>query len=73
MRVKICGLTAPGPVRHAAASGAAYVGLVFFPPSPRNVPPEHASALIAAAPAGVTTVALLVDPEEALVGCCRSA
>jgi phosphoribosylanthranilate isomerase len=67
VRVKICGLTAPEAVRHAAASGAAYVGLVFFPGSPRNVRPERAAALIAAAPSGVTTVALLVDPEDALV------
>ena len=67
MRVKICGLTAPEAVRHAAACRAAYVGLVFFPRSPRHVRPELAPALVAAAPAGVTTVALLVDPDDALV------
>ena len=67
MRVKICGLTAPEAVRHAAACRAAYVGLVFFPRSPRNVAFEHARALVGAAPPGVTTVALLVDPDDALV------
>jgi phosphoribosylanthranilate isomerase len=67
MRVKICGLTAPEAVRHAAACRAAYAGLVFFPRSPRNVPFEHARALVDAAPPGVTTVALLVDPDDALV------
>jgi phosphoribosylanthranilate isomerase len=67
VRVKICGLTAPEAVRHAGACGAAYAGLVFFPPSPRNLPLEHARALVDAAPPGVTTVALLVDPDDALV------
>ena len=67
MRVKICGLTAPEAVRHAAACRAAYVGLVFFPASPRNLSLERARALVEAAPPGVTTVALLVDPDDALV------
>ncbi len=67
MRVKICGLATPDAVRQAAGLGAAYVGLVFFPGSPRNVSPEAARALVAAAPPGVTTVALLVDPDDALV------
>jgi phosphoribosylanthranilate isomerase len=67
VRVKICGLTEPAAVRHAAAAGAAYVGLVFFPGSPRNISPQAAGALVAAAPPGVTTVALLVDPDDGLV------
>lgn len=67
MRVKICGLTRPEHVRHAAASGADYVGLVFFPRSPRNIAPEAAAALLAEVPAGVTSVALMVDPDDALV------
>lgn len=66
MRVKICGLTRPDHVRQAAAAGADYVGLVFYPRSPRNVSPERARELIAAVPAGVTPVALVVDPDEAL-------
>lgn len=66
-RVKICGLTRPEHVRHAAAAGADYVGLVFFPRSPRNIAPEAAAGLLAEVPAGVTAVALLVDPDDALV------
>lgn len=66
-RVKICGLTRPEHVLHAAEAGAAYVGLVFFPRSPRNVSPDQAAALLAAVPAGVTSVALLVDPDDGLV------
>lgn len=67
MRVKICGLTRPEAVRHAADAGASYVGLVLFPPSPRNVGIGAAAALIAAVPANVAAVALLVDPDDALV------
>ena len=67
MRVKICGLTAPEAVRQAAACGAAYVGLVFFPSSPRNVSADMAGELVAAVPSGVTAVALLVDADDALV------
>lgn len=68
MRVKICGLTRVDHLRHAVAAGASYVGLVFYPPSPRNVAPERAAELLAAVPADVTPVALMVDPDDALVG-----
>jgi phosphoribosylanthranilate isomerase len=37
MRVKICGLRSRAEVAAAAAAGAAYVGFVFFPASPRHV------------------------------------
>ena len=64
MRVKICGLTDAAAVRHAAAAGADYVGLVFFPPSPRSLEIEEAAEVAAAAPAGVTRVALTVDADD---------
>lgn len=66
MRVKICGLTAPEAVRHAAAAGAGYLGFVFYPRSPRHVG-DRTAELLAAAPEAVTTVALLVDPDDATV------
>jgi phosphoribosylanthranilate isomerase len=67
MRVKICGLTDVWAVRDAAALGAAYVGLVLFPGSPRHLSLETAGALAVAVPRGVTAVALLVDPDDGLV------
>jgi phosphoribosylanthranilate isomerase len=67
MRVKICGLTDAEAVAHAAAAGADYVGLVFFPPSPRALSIEEAQALAAAAPAGVRRVALTVDADDLLL------
>jgi len=67
VRVKICGLTRAGQVRAAAEAGAGYVGLVFFPKSPRNVSIEQASALALEAPPGVAKVALVVDADDALL------
>ena len=67
MRVKICGLTDAASVAHAAEAGADYVGLVFFPPSPRSLSIDEAQALAAAAPAGVRRVALTVDADDLLL------
>lgn len=65
VRVKICGLTAPADVDAAAASGAAYMGLVFFPASPRALTPAAAAPLALRAPVGMAKVALLVDADDA--------
>lgn len=49
----------------AARAGAAYVGFVFFPKSPRNISLEQARALALATPIGVAKVALVVNPTDA--------
>lgn len=67
MRVKICGMTSPAAVAHAAREGASYVGLVFYPPSPRSLDFVRAREIAAAAPAEVTRVALVVDAEDAFL------
>lgn len=64
VRVKVCGLTTPAMVEAAAAAGAAYVGFVFFPPSPRAVTADQARELAWAAPVGVAKVGLFVDPSD---------
>jgi len=64
---KICGLMAADAVAAAVEAGAAMVGFVFFPPSPRSVSIEACAALTATVPAGVTKVALSVDADDALV------
>jgi phosphoribosylanthranilate isomerase len=66
-RVKICGVRTPGDVQACADAGAAYIGLNFFPRSPRYVTPEVARVLALAAPPGLAKVALVVDADDALL------
>jgi phosphoribosylanthranilate isomerase len=66
-KVKICGLTTEAALEAALAGGADYVGLVFFPPSPRNLSPEAARRLAAKARGRAKIVALMVDPDDALL------
>jgi phosphoribosylanthranilate isomerase len=68
MRVKICGLRSRAEVAMAADLGAAYVGLVFFPRSPRHVTPADARWILREPFAQVTRVALTVDADDALLG-----
>jgi len=65
IRVKICGLRHVAQVEAAARAGAAYVGLNFFPPSPRFVDLVDARNLALAAPVGLAKVALTVDADDA--------
>ncbi|SOH92637.1 phosphoribosylanthranilate isomerase [Monaibacterium marinum] len=64
IRAKICGLTTVDSVAAAVNAGAAYVGFVFFPKSPRNISIELARELAADVPPGVCKVALVVDADN---------
>jgi len=64
---KICGLSTEEAVAAAVAGGAAYLGFVFYPPSPRAVAPDHAARLCAAVPAGISRVGLFVDTNDAAI------
>jgi phosphoribosylanthranilate isomerase len=64
---KICGLSAEGAVSAAVAGGAAYLGFVFYPPSPRAVTPREAAQLCVAVPPGVARVGLFVDADDAMI------
>lgn len=66
-QVKICGLRRPDHIAAAAEAGARYVGLVFFPKSPRAVSIGEAADLAAHVPVGVARVGLFVDPDDALL------
>lgn len=61
VRAKICGLNDAAAVRAAVEGGAAFIGLVFYPPSPRAVTPGEAAELAALVPAGIGKVGLFVD------------
>lgn len=65
IRAKICGLKTVADVDAAASAGAAYMGLVFFEKSPRNVTLPDARDLAVAAPLGLAKVALVVNPDDA--------
>lgn len=65
MRVKICGLRSPEAVAATVGAGAAYLGFVFFPKSPRHVTLAEAAALAVEVPPGVAKVALVVDADDA--------
>ncbi|MFK7941083.1 MAG: phosphoribosylanthranilate isomerase [Roseovarius sp.] len=64
IRVKICGLSTPASIDAAARAGAAYVGFVFFPKSPRYVDFDAARALALHVPEGVAKVALVVNASD---------
>lgn len=66
-RVKICGLRTPENALQAVAAGADAIGLVFYPNSPRHVSLAQARAISLALPPFVSKVALVVDPQPALV------
>jgi phosphoribosylanthranilate isomerase len=64
--VKICGITNEAALDAALAAGADYVGLVFFPKSPRNLDIARARSLRERVPRSgpCKTVALVVDPSD---------
>ena len=66
--VKICGLASEPAVAAAVEGGAAYLGFVFYPPSPRAVTPTVAAALCAKAPRGIARVGLFVDADDEAIG-----
>jgi phosphoribosylanthranilate isomerase len=63
-RIKICGFTRVEDAVFAARLGIDAIGLVFYPPSPRNVGIGQAIEIVKALPAFVSVVALFVDEEE---------
>ena len=64
---KICGLKTPETVLAAVEGGAAMLGFVFYPPSPRAILPADLAALAPLVPAGIVRVALVVDCDDDLL------
>ncbi len=63
IRIKICGITRSEDALAAVTAGADAIGLVFYPPSPRNVSIDQAATIAADLPPFVTTVGLFVNAE----------
>ena len=65
---KICGLSTEEAVTAAVAGGAAYLGFIFYPPSPRAVTAATAARLGAAVPSEITRVGTFVDADDDTIG-----
>lgn len=64
VRTKICGITRAEDALCAVNSGADAIGLVFYPPSPRNVSIAQAKEICEVMPPFVTIVALFVNEQR---------
>ena len=64
---KLCGLTKVQDIDAAAEAGAAYVGFVFFPKSPRNLEIKEARELALRVPLKIAKVALVVNADNAFL------
>ena len=65
--IKICGLSTPETLDAALKAGASHVGFVHFAKSPRHVVPDRLAQLAARVPAHVMKVAVVVNPDDALI------
>ena len=66
VQVKICGIKTAEALNAARDAGADFIGLVFYPESPRNVTMVQAAELAANAE-GLEVVALTVDANDELL------
>lgn len=72
MVVKICGITREADAREAVALGAAAIGFVFWPNSPRFIDPYRARRLARGLPAFVTPVGVFVNQPATYVNAVSS-
>ena len=65
--VKICGVTRVEDALAAAEAGADFVGINFYPHSPRCVTWERAAEIVQALPQGVKAVGVFVNKSPELI------
>ncbi len=61
IQAKICGINSGDAMRESIDGGADFIGLVFYPPSPRAVTAIEAAQLVNDVPGHVAKVGLFVD------------
>ncbi len=66
-KIKVCGITRLTDALSAAEHGADALGFVFYPPSPRNLEIGQARAILDYLPESVSSVAVMADPDDALL------
>jgi phosphoribosylanthranilate isomerase len=59
--VKICGVTRLDDAQLAVELGASAIGFVFWPSSPRYIPPSRAAEIVEALPSRVASIGVFVD------------
>ncbi len=67
VKVKICGINSRPAMEAAINHNAAYIGLVFYPKSPRSLDIMAAAALASIIPKHINIVGLFVDPDDDLI------
>ncbi len=67
VRVKVCGVTRREDAELAVELGADFLGLNFYPASPRYLAPARAERLVAGLRGRVRLVAVMVNPEASEV------
>jgi phosphoribosylanthranilate isomerase len=72
IRVKICGVTRPEDARLAVDLGAAAIGMVFWPKSPRAVDLDRAREIMAVLPPFVTAVGVFVNQTDEALAIARA-
>ena len=66
-RIKLCGVTRVADAEHAVDCGVDAIGMIFHPPSPRNISIEQAQQIRQVVPAFVTLVGVFVDVSAELI------
>jgi phosphoribosylanthranilate isomerase len=67
MLVKICGITRREDADAAVAAGAAALGFILWPGSPRHVEADRARDIAGGLPAGILKVGVFVDQPAAQI------
>ena len=60
---KICGINSRAGLEAAVQGGAAFVGFIFYPPSPRFIAPQDAGQLAKLVPPHIKKVGVFVDAD----------
>lgn len=68
VQAKICGIRTVEAGRAAVTGGAAYIGFIFYPPSPRAIEPKEAARIAAGLPESLGKVAVTVNADDEALG-----